>query len=180
MSDHSISIVPRKSDYQNREIQAKNIVSWLLSRDIIKPVLSNCVLGPGKGYAISDGARLVTSFPDALPLGLVVNGLEIITERQIFDTAENGIESLFCPNCKEDISGEDWSFLNEWADGKSDNLICPQCKQVSEIHNYSFTPDWGFSNIGFIFWNWPELTPEFIEEFKLKLGCEISVVYQHV
>ena len=46
------------------------------------------------GYVISNGARSVTNDPDNLPFGLITNGLEIITERQVFYTGENGIEEL--------------------------------------------------------------------------------------
>jgi len=33
------------------------------------------------------------------------------------------------------------------------------------------------SNLGFTFWNWPEFTDEFINEFRMRLNCEITIVY---
>ena len=54
MSDHSISIVPKQSVYQGKEIRAKEILEWLVSLDIVKPTLSDCVLGSDNGFAISD------------------------------------------------------------------------------------------------------------------------------
>jgi hypothetical protein len=179
MSDSSISIVPKQSCYPNNKAKAKEILDWLISKNIVEPILSDCVLSSDNGYAISEGAKLVTTFPDDLPFDLATNGLEIITGRQVFDTGENGIDELICPNCKENIVHENWDF-SPWNDQKSGNLICPLCKHETEIHHFTFDPDWGFSDLGFTFWNWPELTEEFIEEFKVKLNCGISIVYQHI
>lgn len=179
MSDHSITIVPRQSSYPDHKSKAKEILDWLVSKDIVKPTLSDCVLSSNNGYTISDGAKHITVFPDDLPFDLITNGLEIITERQVFDTGENFIDELLCPNCKENIAFDDWD-LNSWSNKESDNLTCLQCGHQTEIHNYSFVPDWGFSDLGFTFWNWPDFTDDFIDEFKKKLGCEISIVYQHI
>jgi hypothetical protein len=180
MSDSSISIVPKQSAYPDREIKSRDILEWLVSLDIVKPTPSDCILESGKGYAISEEARLITNELKYLPIGLATNGLEIITKRQVFDTAENGLQNLTCPNRKNDIADEDWGFLNEWAEGKSNSITCPLCDISSDIHQFEFTPEWGFSDLGFTFWNWPPLTKDFIRQFKLKLGCEVSVVYAHI
>lgn len=175
MSDSSISIIPRQSRYPNSTVKAREIVDWLIAKDIIKPTLSYCLLGSSYGYAISDGAKEVTVFPSSLPFHLTVNGLEIITERQVFDTGQNPLDELICPNCTTNIAFSDVDF-NAWSDHESDTFACPQCEHESEIHNYTFHPDWGFSDLGFTFWNWPDFTDDFIEEFAMKLGCDISVV----
>jgi hypothetical protein len=180
MSDYSISIVPKLSSYPDKEKKAKEILDWLISLDIVKPILSDCVLGSDNGYAISDGAKKISNDPDNLPYRLATNGLDIITERQIFDTAENGIEELICPNCKQDISSEEWDFFDEWSTEESNNLTCPLCNTGKDIHEFKFTPDWGFSNLGFTFWNWCGLTDNFINEFQQRLGCNVSIVYQHL
>ena len=177
MSDHSISIVPRQSAYPDRETKAKEILDWLVSLDIVKPTLSDSVLSSSDGYAISDGAKLISSEPELLPFGLWTNGLEIITERQVFHTGQNGMEELICPSCKQNIANEDWDFLSEWGDNKSNNLTCPLCNVATEIHQFKFTPEWGFSDLGFTFWNWSQFTDKFLEDFKQKLNCDIDLVY---
>ena len=176
MSDHSISIVPKLSNYPDKEKKVKEILYWLVSLDIVKPTLSDCVLGPKHGYAISDGAKNIVNEPDYLHFGHITNGLEIIIKRQVFDTGENGMDLLICPNCKQDISSEDWDFFNEWANNESDNITCPICKVGTDIHRFDFTPEWGFSDLGFTFWNWPELSESFISDFKRKLDCEVNIV----
>jgi len=177
MSDHSISIVPRQSAYPDKEIKAKEILEWLVSLDIVKPTPSDCILSSSEGYAISNGAKFVSTEPELLPFGLGVNGLEIITEREVFHTGQNGMEELICPNCKQDIANEDWDFLSEWGDNKSDNITCPLCNLATGIHQFKFTPAWGFSDLGLTFWNWPPFTDKFIDDFKQKLNCDIDLVH---
>ncbi len=180
MSDNSISIVPRQSEYPSKEIKAKEILEWLVSLDIVKPTLTDCVLSSNDGYAISDGAKITTSEPEYLPFELSANGLEIITDRQVFHTGQNGMEELICPNCKQDIVNEEWEFLSEWGDNESNNLTCPLCNVGNDIHQFNFTPEWGFSDLGFTFWNMSTLTEGFINDFKQKLGCDVNVVYTHI
>jgi hypothetical protein len=176
MSDHSISIVPKVSKYTDKETKAMEILEWLISLDIVKPKLSDCVLGSDEGYAISNGAKNVATEPEHLPFHLVVNGLEIITERQVFHTGQHGIEKLGCPNCRQDLVNEDWEFLSEWAENKSNSLTCPLCKVATNIHQFDFTPQWGFSDLGFTFWNFPPFTDRFVREFKQRLQCDVNVV----
>ena len=177
MSDHSISIVPRQSAYPDKEIKAKEILGWLVSLDIVKPTLSDCVLSSNDGYPISEGAKKISSEPDLLPFGVWTSGLEIINERQVFHTGQNGMDELICPSCKQDIANEDWGFLSEWGDNKSNNLTCPLCNASTDIHQFNFTPNWGFSDLGFTFWNWSQFTDKFLEDFKQKLNCDIDLVY---
>ena len=104
MGDTSISIVPRQSVFPNRENKAQEILQWLVSIDIVRPTPTDCILSSNDGYPISEGAKFVVAEAEYLPFSLWTNGLEIITERQVFHTGQNGIERLICPNCKQDIS----------------------------------------------------------------------------
>ncbi len=181
MGTVSISLVPRISEFKNKEERAKMIIDWLIEIDAIKPIKSNCVLGLEElGYAISNGAKKIVTEPEYLPFDLSANGLEVEFERQIFTAMENGIETLVCPNCDENIAEEDWDFFNEWASKESNNLTCPKCKKSNEIHSYTFEPIWGFSDLGFVFWNWVEFKKEFFKEFENRIGCEIDMVYAHL
>jgi hypothetical protein len=180
MSDTSISIVPKILNYPNNKDKAKEILDWLVSLDIVKPQLSKCILGSDYGYCISAGARNVTNPLFELPFDLKTNGLGIITDRQIFDTAQNGLDEIICPNCLYDILTKDWNFFNEWIEDESNNLSCPICNIGHDVHKYKFKPEWGFSNLGFTFWNWPDFTLRYINDFRNKLDCDISVIYQHI
>lgn len=179
MSDFSISIVPKLSSYPDNKAKAEEILAWLVSMDVVKPTLSDCILSSDEGYAISEGARRVTNLPDELPFNLLTNGLEIITDRQVFHTGGNGMEECICPNCKADIASEDWSFINDWDEENSDELPCPLCSVATDIHQFTFSPQWGFSDLGFTFWNWPDFTDEFIAALTQKLGCDIPTAFAH-
>ena len=177
MSDHSISILPRLSTYPDKEDKAREILNWLINLDIVKSTPSDCVLGSTQGYALSEGARAISTEPDLLPFTLLTNGLDIVTERQIFHTGQNGLEELLCPKCGQNIAAEDWDFFEEWATNKSNNLTCPRCNNPTDIHQFKFTPEWGFSDLGFTFWNWSSLSDSFIADFISRLQCEINLVY---
>ncbi|WP_149914927.1 sugar ABC transporter ATPase [Sphingobacterium cavernae] len=180
MSDYSVSIVPQQSSYPDNKDKAKEILNWLISEDIIKSSLTDCVLGPEIGYAISEGAKKISDNIEELPFNITTNGLDVITSRQILHTGINGMDECICPNCKGNIVNDDWDFLDEWFDQKSDNLTCTQCAQENEINKYSFTPQWGFSNLGFTFWNWGEFKNDFIEEFQRRLGTYVYIVHSHI
>lgn len=179
MSDSSIAIVPKVTAFGAKDEKAKEILEWLISKDVVKPEITDCTLGKSGGYAISNGARNIVKEPEYLPFDLVTNGLEIVTERTVFDTGENFVDIIICPTCKTDISAEDWN-LRPWAESTADGMTCPSCGSQSELHNYTFDPAWGFSDLGFIFWNWTEFNDEFIKEFKEKLTSEINTVYSRI
>ena len=179
MSDNSIAIVPKISSYPNNEAKAREVLAWLIAQDIVEARCSDCTLGEA-GYAVSEGAKKVTTNPQLLPLDLGVNGMEIITQRRVFDAGANGLNECICPNCKKNIATEEWDFFNELYENKSNCITCPLCHTSAEIHAFNFSPQWGFSDLGFKFWNWPPFTEIFIEEFKIKLNCDVSVVFQHI
>jgi Zn ribbon nucleic-acid-binding protein len=168
------------SFFQDNCLKAKEILDWLSSEDIIQPKSSNCVLGYNLGYAISDGAKNVTDYSNLMPFDLITNGLEITTERQIFDPGQNGLEACYCPNCAANIKTDVLDFLEIWFEEKYDNLRCTNCGVETEINNYNFEPKWGFSNLGFTFWNWPDFEDDFIKEFQKRLGTEVILVRRHI
>jgi hypothetical protein len=180
MSDSSISIVCKRSTYPNNKEKAQETLAWLVSKDIVEPTLTDCVLGSEAGYMISKGASAVVEEPEYLRFGPgMINGLMVVTDRTIFDTGQNGLDELICPNCNSDISQENWD-LDPWVSGETDDLTCPSCGKASEIHNYIFKPEWGFSNLGFEFCNWPPFTVEFIEDLKRLLDCDVNIVFSHL
>jgi len=179
MSDNSISIVPQVSAYPDRQLKAQEIVDWLITERIVEPSASRCLLSSDLGYSIAKGAKSTAIYPDSLPFGLAVNGLEIVTERQVFDAGSNGIDKIICPKCAQNIVSDNWD-LDSWSNNETDELTCTKCGLRSDIHQFHFEPARGFSNLGFRFWNWPGLTPAFIKEFEQKLGCRVRVVHQHI
>jgi hypothetical protein len=176
MSDFCISIVPTVSEYPTRKTKAADVCAWLIAEGIISPEVSDCILSKKLGHSIGERAHKAVNTPSLLPFDLALNGLEIITERTVFPSE---LEELICPNCKHNIISDEWDLL-PWLEQKSTGIICPQCVQEASIQHYAFKPNWGFSNLGFTFWNWPTLTPQFIEKFEARLGCTVLVVHQQI
>lgn len=133
MSDNYINIIPKKKDYPNRKEKAQEILDWLISEDIVKAVATDSVLGKNEGYSVSEGAEKVVKYPEEIPIDLWTNGLEIVTETEVFHPGE---------------------FYDE--------------DEGSELLT---------TNLGFRFWNWPPFKPEFLDEFRDRLGCEIEVMF---
>jgi hypothetical protein len=150
MSDSSITIVPKQSNYPNAEEKAQELLSWLVSRNIVKNSISDCILSKNGGYAIAEGAQEITDETEYLPYDLLTNGLEIETGRQVFDNGENGIDEIICPSCHGDILENEWD-ISDWHEGRTDNLTCPLCNVQAEINTFNIEPKWGFSNLGFTF-----------------------------
>jgi hypothetical protein len=176
MSDACIYLVPKISDYPDRQAKAVDITSWLITEEIIKPTTIGSVVGPTLSYTIGSQAGRVVTKPALLPFQIIPNGLEVITETTVF-SAE--LDELICPNCKNDIASEDWDLM-PWLEQESTGLTCPRCMQEAAIHQFTFEPAWGFSNLGFCFWNWPTFTEQFIQGFEQKLGCAVSVINQRI
>ncbi|MCR5889351.1 hypothetical protein LRS06_16570 [Hymenobacter sp. J193] len=179
MSDTNITLVPRCAIYAEPKVQAAFILKWLVDLQVVEPEISDCVLGSVGGYARASGAASVVRIPERLS-DLQVSGLELITNRQIFDSGSNGLEEIICPHCGTDSSNTDLSFLGSWAEGETETITCPHCETSHPIHSYAFSPAWGFSNLGFRFWNWPDFQVSFIEELESRLGCRIDVVHQRI
>ena len=106
-------------------------------KDIVKAKLSDCTLG-NLGYAISDGAQYIVSEPQFLPYQLDINGLEIKSERTVFDTGQYGIDRIMCPSCTENIVDNEWD-LDSWCQGFTDNLLCLRyaALKVTSINMFS-------------------------------------------
>lgn len=179
MSDNSTSIVPKLTNYPDRLAKAQLIVNWLVSVEAVEPVKTDCVLGKAFGYPVGKGADALVDDPKYLPYRLIVCGLEVITENTVFHAGANGLDSFICPNCHQDILEGDWS-LDDFVENGDPNLTCPLCNQAADLNDYNIEPTWGFSNLGFIFWNWPPLKDSFIAEFEQRLGCEVRIVDCHI
>lgn len=178
MNNYSISIVPLVENYPNHAAKAQEIVQWLSEIKAIKKEKSICTLGK-EGYAIDEGAKKLVEFPEELPFGLEVCGLEVFTQSHIFTSGERELETVLCPSCKGEMREYFENQVNLWESTNNFIIQCPHCQAKHPIHAFHCEPIWGFSNLGFKFWNWTDFTYQFIEDFEQRLGCEVRVVYEH-
>ncbi|HAF33473.1 MULTISPECIES: hypothetical protein [Sphingobacterium] len=65
MNDYTISLVPKVSRYVFDEVVVNDILKWLVSKDIVKAELSDCILG-NLGFTFWNGPELKPEFIVAL------------------------------------------------------------------------------------------------------------------
>ena len=177
VSDTFISIVSEKTSLSNSKELAEKVTRFLTEKGIIKSELTDCVLG-GNGHKPSEKFSSTLKKINNGLLGLSVNGVQILTERQVFDNGGNGLDGILCPNCGENQIEEDWgTVLENWHNQtQSDKLKCSKCSSEYSITEFDFKPNWGFGNFGLTFWNWGELKAEFITELEKIIGTELKIV----
>lgn len=182
MSDHSISLVPKKSRYPHRDLVIKNILEWLVSSKIIEAEITDCILGKTGGYRGSEGLKRIVQNPEALNTlwKHQTFGLEIVNEKNVFDTGENALESMTCSNCNSKYDVEVYDIITIWWDTEETDVVCTACGKIYDINEYLFDPQWAFSDLGFKFWNFPQFSSQFVGEFQSRLQCDIAIVYQHI
>jgi hypothetical protein len=83
MGDNCISIVPKDVDSSEVKILAERIFKWLTGNKIVNDVESDCVLNL-KGFLPGSNYKYAVEDSDIQLLNLVNNGVEIITERQVW------------------------------------------------------------------------------------------------
>ncbi|GAA2081622.1 hypothetical protein [Actinomadura alba] len=88
-----------------------------------------------------------------------------------------------CPHCAAEVElvDEAWEpfdeVLNGWAEGRDAIIACPACAQPVEPTSWKWADDYfALGHLGFTFWNWPPLRPEFVAEFTHRLGGHRTVL----
>jgi hypothetical protein len=181
MSDSFITLVPNPVKPDEVGNLSKKAVDWLINNKIIVPGLSDCTLGQSQGYAPGPRYREIIEGDDVGLTRIVINGLEVITERQVFDNGENGIEEINCPKCGANNIEAEWGeIVGRWDNGEDDRMKCVECAKETPITNYEFVPAFGFGEFGLTFWNWPALKEEFVLDLKNLLEKDIKVIYGRV
>ena len=178
MSDSFISIVPDKTDKTQVKELADKVVDRLVQQRIIKRELTYCTLGD-KGHAPGDNFKDAIEGDDYGFKTLLTNGLEVITTRQIFHNGGYGLDEITCPDCNANIIETDWGqALDEWTNETGQGkIVCPQCHTENSITDYNFDPTWGFGNLGFTFWNWPNLKDNLVRDIEQVVGRPVKMIY---
>ena len=178
MSDHYISIVSEKTNPTDAQELAKRIVSYLTEKKIIQKELSDCVLG-STGHRPAENFGAILEKQNEGFWDLKTNGVEIITERTVFENGGNGLEQVNCPNCGQNQIEENWeNSLDHWYTKSDSDLVkCSNCSSKNSITKFDFKPNWGFGNFGLIFWNWGKFKSHFFTDLEKVIGTELKVVY---
>ncbi len=178
VGDYMQTLVDVEIDDRAAVQMKQPLTSWLIGGGIIAPELTDCVLGSEGGYA--PGANYGHAIGDAsaaLP-PFLTNGVSIDVGRQVYWNLE--LEAVDCPRCgyretlwPRELGRWDTAFndaFNEWLDGGGGLVACGGCGVGIGLNDWDWGSPWAFSALGLTFWNWNDLSGNFIAEVREFLG----------
>lgn len=179
MSDSSSTIVDIEISKRAANAAADRVIEYLVERRIIRAKPTPCVLSEAKGYAPATRYAEACDRPRPSLLKTTANGLEVCIGRSVFVGFENPLV-VRCPGCKYQTEDADDAWMvavGQWHEGDdSVTYACPKCNKPRRLVLWDGSFPWGFGNLGFTFWNWPDLKQGFIKEVAGILGHEVRVV----
>lgn len=184
MSDHFQTIVDAEclSEVEAAEL-GRRVLHELIERGIVEPEPCERDYVPEASRA--PGPRLVEALSH--PLGpdderrtrtLWMNVVAIVAHRSVFHAGEGGCE-LICPHCdaRHEAAHEWGNAVGEWFDESGPGrLPCPECEIAVPVTEWGYDPPYGFSCLGITFWNWPPLSPRFVDAIAELLGHRVILV----
>ena len=183
MSDNYITICTEK-EVDNPTELSKRVLNYLQQKKYVKSEQSNCLLGlEGLGYEPGENHIEAIGY-DKNITKLTSNGLEIKAERQVFDAMSfTAFYETNCPECgknrfegitperfyteqctAEEIERYDTVFdeFEKWNSEEKTTLQCHHCNSSSSLEDYEIKGNICLSNLGFTFWNWPNIRQEVV------------------
>ena len=201
MSDHYITITASK-EIDNPERIMDKVIEWMQFHEFIERELTDCVMSSkNKGYRPGKNHVSAIGYDENI-LRLSVCGVEVKTRREVFNAgAFTAMTRMACPNCGrnrfEGIKPQDFfsdncteeqmelfksvfSVFEKWTSSESASLTCPHCGKRSEIEAYEIDNSISLSNFGLTFWNWADLTNEFLAQLRSMIGAELNRINGHL
>jgi hypothetical protein len=190
VGDYMQTLVDVEIDDEAAGAMRQPLTSWLIGRGIIAPEVTDCVMGRQGGYAPGANYARAIGYASARrrlwagarwrhradPPCYSTNGVSIDVGRQVYWSKE--LEAVICPRCghREAMwpreSGRwDTAFddaFNEWLGGGGGLVACLVCGVG--LNDWDWGAPWAFSALGLTFWNWANLSEEFIAEVGEFLG----------
>lgn len=167
---------------------AESVVRWLADDGVIARQPTDCVAGADAGYPPGPNFRSVVIRPDDDFLRLWAHGVEVRTGRQVFHPGAGELGAVTCPRCDQTVHLSDpsthavtdqWRHLadglNSWHAGGPGLVRCPHCGLLVDFNDWLWVPGPPFA-VGFFglaFWNWPDLSAEFVRRLGNHLGHRI-------
>lgn len=185
MTDQQLMLVPLISTHPNAEASAQKVLRWLVGLNIVAQY--PCASGLRAGHYLHpmrEGARRILNVADeaSLPINQPNCGLEIITERGIYTPEPPFDQRARCPECRREIGTPLFESLERWVAAETDNFECPHCGFEDDINGFHFAQPCAFSDVGFIFYNWPSsyFLQGFFRELTERTGFPMRQIETHV
>lgn len=172
---------------------ASTVIEWLTAEGIIDatPTDDRDVCGPGY-YRPGPQHRLAVADPEhpyAIDFAQSSLGrLQVVIGRTVFYPAQGEPGPAVCPLCGYAVviidpdtgrATEDWELfcdaLGDWHNGGPGIVHCPNNGSAIAINEWQWQGDWPIAvgHLGFKFWNWPRLHPDFVQRISQHLGHRV-------
>ncbi|MFF8601453.1 hypothetical protein ACF065_22485 [Streptomyces sp. NPDC015232] len=188
MGNYFQTVVDLDATHANARSLADSGLDWLVGEGIVRAELTDCVLGAPSGHPPGSSWARAVRQPDWEPGG----GLRIEIGRTVFGCGQG--EPLFavCPHCSgrtdfhtdrlEEIEGM-WEPFGEaveaWTDTGTASVTCPRCRRPGDLTGWTWSDDYfAFGYLGFVFWDWPDFSTEFLDAFSRVLAGHRTVLVE--
>jgi len=183
MADYFQTVVDTGAGLGDADHLARHVVQLLSGRGIVagKPSQEG-------GYDRGPNAKDISlPDPDASParheaIPPVFSHLQVLIGRLTHpdDLSESRTPRALCPSCRavlEDPEGNWQAAVQTWIEGDdASGLLCAACGEESPVASWIYDSRYGFGNLAFRFWNWPPLSPAFLEELRRELQHPLVLV----
>ena len=149
--------------------------NWML----LVPKLPKHIPLPGEANAAFDLLR--EAMPDADEIEIGQN-----ESVQFFDCGAN-LETIACPHCEADVGFEWWgetksSDYDEKTGFQLDEYELPCCSKFASLDEliYEFHQAFGCFALSAMNPNIGKMSDDTVSKIETAMGCEVSVVYQHI
>jgi hypothetical protein len=192
MGDWFQTVVDVQVQSQEADSLAGLVRGWLISSGVVSAEPTDCVLGSSLGHPPGPRAdEVVDASGWSSPWQNVqANGLEVVVGSTVFDAGQGEPTAVTCPHCVACVPLVDRHFeqieeawepfhrvLQGWSEGREVAVACPACAQDVSAQGWEWADDYfALGRLGFSFWNWPPLRPEFVAEFTRRLGGHRTVL----
>ncbi|WP_156369560.1 serine/threonine protein kinase [Duganella sp. Leaf126] len=180
MSDNVTWIVDLDASLEDAPNLAERVKIWLIAQGVVSATPCQA---PGAENLLSRGPSAAAWDAYLHTSPVLMCGLEVTTQRQVFHTGDNGIDSIRCPDCSVRRNPDDlpWSdAVGAWFEDNGNYCMkCPDCGASRSIVEWEFDHPWGFGNLAFGFWNWP-IADRMMVEISAITGNRCRLVHEHI
>jgi hypothetical protein len=184
MSDTYISVVFFVNNPTKLSATRKKLQKWMTQQGYIQSKPSDCTYddkkhsyAPGKNFSNICTDRLCHS----TLLELQINGVNFFEGRQVQYSVDPAI--AHCPSCgfSKEAPQEFYTAVGQWSEGDDNaSVACPKCDVIRPITLWDLEDPVGFGDLTIKFYNWPHLSPLFLQRLSKLADLPYTYVVTHI
>lgn len=152
---------------------ADHLLDWLWSQEVVVRELSPCLLSRTElGYM--PGSRFLRAVAEPDDHEPWAGGVELVHSKRVFHPMQGVLDPIRCPVCGQEVefTALETPMMSWWEsnDGPSE---CPHCGSTVGINDWLWASQFAFAYLGLEFWNWPALSPDFVDQVGQRTGSRV-------